>query len=345
MPSKPHDRTKPSVYLDQSTLCDAFGAHAVGARPEASAYRPLLPWIERVAREANLCLSLIHFREMSKWGDLQAADALATWLDGLPIVWMRGVDNLVQQEDDVWTRRAAGAASPDVEPFAPSVLSLFEEGINPDAVGGFLANVRRGLGFLLQVMRLANKEAGTNRDLLAQYGPMAAQNIRADRARATERGWSDAQRTAQLEANLRSDLKRHAMAADARLRHARDPAYSAVALTTDEIVDRFIEQYLRDPTMLPLHRAHALHVDEFVDGAMRRTPGSSKDRDVLTGSVEDGMHLVGAVYCDVFTCDRGTSAGLGDFRTGIGHSRPQLAVGGYAGGVGAFVGDLMATWP
>ena len=105
-----------------------------------------------------------------------------------------------------------------------------------------------------------------------------------------------------------------------------------------------MELYLHDFTALPLHRAHALHVDEFVDGVMRRTPGSSKDRDLLTGAIEDGMHLVGAVYCDVFTCDRGTSTGLGDIRTKLGR-RPQLAVGEYPGGAPAFVADLLATWP
>lgn len=50
------DTTKATVYLDQSTVCDAFRVHLQppGADP---AFRPLLTWVEHVARDANLCLS------------------------------------------------------------------------------------------------------------------------------------------------------------------------------------------------------------------------------------------------------------------------------------------------
>ena len=72
--------------------------------------------------------------------------------------------------------------------------------------------------------------------------------------------------------------------------------------------------------------------------------GSSGDLDALSGASEDGLHLVGAAYCDVFTRDRATSNALGDFRAKVGR-RPEFAARGYSGGIGAFVADLMATWP
>ena len=59
MPSKRFDPTKPSFYLDNSTLCD--GIRACRAAPHAStqaAYLPMLPWVERVANEANLCMAV-----------------------------------------------------------------------------------------------------------------------------------------------------------------------------------------------------------------------------------------------------------------------------------------------
>jgi hypothetical protein len=108
--------------------------------------------------------------------------------------------------------------------------------------------------------------------------------------------------------------------------------------------DRLVELYERDPQALPLFRLAMLFNDGFVAGVMRRQPGSAKDRDALSGSFHDGLHLAGAAYCDVFTCDRGTSNSLGEFRAQIGR-RPQLAVRGHTGGVHGFVVDLMATWP
>jgi len=176
MPSKLYDPSKPTFYLDQSTLCDAFRAHD-SVKPSDAAYRPLLPWIERIAREANLCVSLIHISELAKWTDVKMANAFAAWLDGLPLF---------------------------------RVAIRFNEG--------------------------------------------------------------------------------------------------------------------------------------FVAGVMRREAGSKKDREALSGSFHDSLHLVGAAYCDVFTCDKGTSESLGGFRAQIGR-QCQLAVRGHAGGIQGFVEALIANWP
>jgi hypothetical protein len=72
---------------------------------------------------------------------------------------------------------------------------------------------------------------------------------------------------------------------------------------------------------------------------------SNNLRRSLSSSFADYMHLVGAGYCDVFTCDVAVSGWIGDLRATFGHSRQQLAVGGYEGGAEAFARDLMATWP
>jgi hypothetical protein len=80
MAPKLYDRTKIAVYPDHSTLCDAFRAHR--NRPDAAdcaAYRPLREWFERVAREANLCLSMVHLVELAAWGDEATADEMARW--------------------------------------------------------------------------------------------------------------------------------------------------------------------------------------------------------------------------------------------------------------------------
>lgn len=126
------DRTKPTVYLDQSTVCDAFRVHLQTARADL-AYRPLLPWIERVAREANLCLSTAHISEIGRWGDHTTANALADWIDGLPTVWMRSMLDINDEEDNFWTKVAAGLTpSSRVEPFTGSLLAAFNA-MNADA--------------------------------------------------------------------------------------------------------------------------------------------------------------------------------------------------------------------
>jgi hypothetical protein len=58
MPIKPFDPSKLSVYPDHSTLCDAFKSNTSDGGGVSPAFRPLKGWIERVAHEASLCLSV-----------------------------------------------------------------------------------------------------------------------------------------------------------------------------------------------------------------------------------------------------------------------------------------------
>ena len=78
---------------------------------------------------------------------------------------------------------------------------------------------------------------------------------------------------------------------------------------------------------------------ELINGAP-----SKKLLKTLRSGFGDYMHVVGAAYCDVVTCDRTVSDWLGDLRTTLG-LRPQFAARGYPGGLSAFVQDLMATGP
>jgi hypothetical protein len=329
-----------TFYLDQSTLCDAFRAHCMGPGAADPHYRPLYPWIERVATEANLCISLTHLVELAKLTHLPTADGIAKWLDGLPLVWTRSFPRIIQQEYDVWTRIAAAVPSVAVQPFSQSLLATFDTP-TPNDVSSFLRNAPRGLPGMLGAVRQA---WANNNGRWGGLVPGMARGVREDRAEAVARGKPDPFRRERIDDNQRAKLRRLAMDADRRLTENADVAYAAKAYTSNEVLDRFIEQYQNDPRSLPLQRAHGLHVESLLDGVGRRTPGSSRDRDLLSGAMEDGMHLVGAAYCDVFTCDRITSNALGDFRTTIGRM-PQLAIGGYPGGVEAFVRDLMATWP
>ena len=71
MPPRPR-QPGPTIYLDTSTLSNAFSSHdltlTAPGRPDA-AFQALLPWIGRVAVEANLCVSVFHLKELACWGD------------------------------------------------------------------------------------------------------------------------------------------------------------------------------------------------------------------------------------------------------------------------------------
>jgi hypothetical protein len=335
MPSKPFDPAKPTIYLDTSTLCDAVRVHVLGGRPVHAAYRPLMPWIDRAARDANVCLSLIHLNELARWPDIASADATATWLDGLPIVWVRSRMTVERTEDERWTRLAAGVPSPGPDPFAPSMGTAFDA-IDGRAVSAILASKCPVLS-LLKTARLMEKR-------YTEAPFEAANTFRADRAWAEQQGWSEEKKRERTEQNVRTALRTRALEADRRLVARLDASYLGKTCTSGDVQDLLVDLYDGDLQALPLFRIDRLFIEGFVAAALRKQAGSAKERDALGGSFYDNLHLIGAAYCDVFTCDRETSNWLGSFRTQIGRA-PQLTVGGHARGVEGFVADLMSTWP
>jgi hypothetical protein len=168
-----------------------------------------------------------------------------------------------------------------------------------------------------------------------------------DAHRATP-GWNEQAGRDDVARNVREDIRRRAHEADLRLIRQEDAAYGSRTCTSAEVPDRLVALYEREPKALPLFRV----IHRFNEGAVGRieraeiTDGqpSSKLRRQLGSSFGDYIHLVGAAYCDVFTCDGTVSEWLGKLRVTLG-LRPQLAVRGYPGGAEPFVRDLMATWP
>lgn len=338
MPSKQHDATKPTVYLDQSTLSDAFRVHKPGrSKPVDPAYRSLRGWVERVAHQANLCVSQIHLIELAKWNsDAALADELCQWLDGLPVVGVYAIHRVKEAEEKAWVRRAAGLSTVDVLPFAPSFPATFVE---PSAQHVAAVLARSGpLSYMLQLIR--SHELHRRH---ANLAPNFAGALRTNRSDPRFAGLSPAQGRALVEQNVAQDLRRSANAAIRSLGET-DDEFRRRGGPSDAIHQRAMDLFDQDPRVLPLFRIETLFSQGLAEAILRRTPGSSKDVAALSGASEDGAHLVGAAYCDVFTCDRATSNSLGAIRTQFGR-RPQLAVGGYPGGVPAFVADLMATWP
>jgi hypothetical protein len=169
-----------------------------------------------------------------------------------------------------------------------------------------------------------------------------ARQLRANRADRQFAGLTPEQGQALLDQNTTRDLKRAASTAICRLRRV-DTEFRRRSEPSGVTQHRAVELYERDQQVLPLFCVETLFGHGLAEAILRKTPGSPGDVKALSGASEDGLHLVGAAYCDVFTCDRATSNTLGGIRAKLG-LRPEFAARGYPGGLGAFVADLMATW-
>lgn len=333
MPSKHHDPTKPTVYLDQSTLSDAFRAHHSGiGRLADPAYLPLRQWIGRVAVEANLCISSVHLLELASWvADEPMADAICAWLDALPTVPVASLQRVQVAEEEAWVLRAMRVEAQKLDPFLPSVAALFP--IAPDVSQRLMSRPQPLVALLVAMRNLRGRY-----DHLA---PDHAARVRADRAAPEHAHVTPELGASIVELHHRQDLGRRATSAAQRLRSS---GMLSASCTDQQVLHYAFASYDSDRSELPLYRIQKAYGKGLAEGIERRTAGSSKDAKALSGAAEDGLHLVGAAYCDVFTCDRATSLSIGDVRVRVGRT-PQLAVGGHPGGVGGFVRDLMATWP
>lgn len=339
MPSRGRDRAKPTYYLDHSTLCDAFRAHALGGTTASpAAYKPLMAWIERVATEANLCLSIFHIAELGRWRDIATANAMARWYEKLPIVWVRSMTDVQDREDEHWTKVAASVKPCEqLTPFAPSLLAAFQR-LDGDALSELLAK-REPVVALLEAIRTK----GQGKEVASVL--RIAQAFRDDRARAETLGWSADRRREETAYKRRVDLRKRATAADQRLVARGDLEYAATECSGGDVQDLFVKLFDDNPASLPCFRAVQRFNAGLIAFALKKQGGSKSERDALSGSFHDLIHVsVGAAYCDVFTCDGIVSDWLGDLRDAIGLSR-QLSVGRTDSGAKGFVEALMATWP
>ncbi len=334
MASKVRDRSKPVVYLDTSTLCDAFKAHVGSGSEKLAAYRPLLPWIAGVAKKANLCVSLFHLIELAAWPDTLSADGICEWLDALPLVWTYLPPNTDRIENEYWVKRAAGVADEIVaEPFAPSMLSALSF-VGPSDVARVLGAAHP----VVELLRLLRRVSNTRLREMAGLAQILREH---DASILDER--SEKEKFANIESERRRELRQRAYDTDKQLTFSRDPRYATKTCTAGDVQDLLVNLYEANPKAMAACRVRWKFADGHRAQALARKRPSTKESKQLRGSSLDLMHLtVGAAYCDVFTCDGTVSDWLGDVRETLGLKR-QMAVRGKT--VEEFVNSLMATWP
>jgi hypothetical protein len=270
--------------------------------------------MDRVAVEANLCLSVIHLLELAAWPNLAEAEAVAQWLDRVPVVWMRKLDSILTDEAEHWLQVALGLTPAPVQAFAPSMWAAFEKWTPSTAA---VALEHASLPEAVQLFRAMQYSRGN------ELAKVAAQAFRADRSQVT--GWSEAQKAERVGYNRRVELRKIARATHLGLEARGNPAYDALKQTGGGVMDPFVDFVERTPFALPAWRTMGTFTAGFADIAVRRTAGSKKDGE-LDSSMNDVQHAALGIYCDVFTCDKLTSTILGDLRTTLGRAR-QFSVG------------------
>jgi hypothetical protein len=108
----------PTIYLDWSTLCDAFKSTS-GLSSPLPEYERLRSAIENGSRAGTLVLAPVHVSELLIWKPRDSAEAMAQWLDSLETTWVQAFNPDSDAELRWWLRRTIGFV--DAPAFAPFV--------------------------------------------------------------------------------------------------------------------------------------------------------------------------------------------------------------------------------
>lgn len=329
MGSRPRTHGRPTVYLDTSTLSDAFAAAAGGATA-SPVFAPLRPWIEHVAATSNLCVSLFHILELADLAGERAGfvDELAAWLDGLSTVWLASPDRIMEAETRNWLRVTLGVASEEGGlPYVPSMLTSFRE-FNFKQVVSALGEPT--MQRLLREARAAGGTSARRSEFLGVLGNLRTNHELYEPA-------TRAEQRKEIEENIRADLRRYALDAAEYLRGELDRHTLARVHSDPEILWTL---FTTNPRALPSFRLSLAYNAGVLAQFKGRKPGGANERKMGSGFVDYIHATLGGAYCDVFTCDFAVDGYLGDARERLGLRR-QLSV--RRRGAEAFVRELMAS--
>jgi hypothetical protein len=302
---------RPIVFLDTSTLCNAFP----GARnPDPD----LTEVVARAASRGTLCFSIAHVIELGALGPKEYALQIARWLDGIEHAWVQ-VTNAEEEELSHAVRAALGLTTE--KPRLPVHFVITA------ALRDNLAAVTPFESFqILSDPTIAGCVGSAHGKMDWQKAKdFSVQNFRRlhyDRTHLPPG-------TTPEDVRNRGDLK---FAADLKMRARaglwNDPDVVAVATSlTDADLYAAVDRVLDDPASLPMNRI-VRHVFGSVGERIGAQSADSKRfTERYSSFIWDTRHAVAAAFADVFTCDHFAEEILGDYRTARGLPR-QLSIGG-----------------
>jgi len=327
VPGKPITPKKPLVYLDWSTLVYAFDGTSDSAR---DVRRNLSRTVVDISAKANLCLSFTHICELTHNRDAVGRAAMARWLDGLDAVWLRSESEVeVAELRHALVCAATGTRVPPPVPAVPSFLSMWGEALRGEALEYALANPT--LDALVELIasepRLMTRlEQGMRGGSIA-----AAKQLYLDR-KAAFGSVGEAAMNADLDRRFRKRLESDALAMAG---HLRGDANSGLYVERDGLHVPPTDDELRariggalDVTVMPYTYLAQRFIRSAAKDVLGRPNVNTKAFDEQRGDFYDIEHLVGAAYCDLFTCDQRTEQRLANGRALIGRGLPITAAGG-----------------
>jgi len=339
--AKPLTSGQKLVYLDWSTFVDAFQGLE---QASSDAHRNLNRLVFRLAADTNLCFSLTHLWELLHQEDAQKRHDVAHWLDGMNLVWIHSDNEVIRSEiiHAVLDAVRGTSTAPPI-PTAPSFLSIFHEVLADSKA------LTYGLGHsrLIDFVDLT----ASNPDFMKRLGGFRKLSVESARRLYDDRvqGLKVVDKPsmlAELDRKLRANLEVDALQAAELLRG--DPGSGFHVLRNGIFVSPTNQEVLAalsgfpDLAALPFvflfHRA----VRNMSFEITRRPSKQSRAFDQQRGDVYDHAHLVGAAYCDVFTCDKKMVKRLDGGREALGRKAPISAAGGIAALIKGIEGQLVS---
>lgn len=318
MPGRSPANGKKWVYLDWSTFGEAFEGFSLHAN---AGQRALSRACHTLSAETNLCFSFIHTWELSHLGDAGRRRALAQWLDDLNLVWVRTDNDVIKSEvvhailDAVHGTRTAPPL-----PTAPSFLSMFDA-MDTEAASYALKNP--SLGNYVELLATEPRLTGS----LSRFRTLSVESAKRfydDRVAGLRQVTKD-EMIEVLDQKLRASL-----AVDVRnaVEHlASNPSSGIHVLRNGMFVTPTADEVLAMLNGFPDFKALPyVFLSQRVTRSMSfEILGTAKKRrnfEKQRGDLYDIAHLVGAAYCDVFTCDTRVARRLERGRELIGFPPP-----------------------
>lgn len=335
MPPKAPTPGLKTIYLDWNVFQDAI--------EDQDGAVELFGFIQDASSRANLCFSLFHVFELLNWGDKEKRIQQAHWLESLDLVWMKPME-VIQYEEikRVLLKEWSQNRLVDESPFAPSFLSVFKHwGKNLENLKA-LSNALRDPTITNLVKEIGSSNAGLEQvGKLRKFSVESNLRLRVDRKMAlNEYNENEIRRV--LKQKLDESLIEEAVQVNSYLAQNGDPFYGLEENgifrppNADEVRSKFprLNEAMGQMPYIFL-QSEVIRNASFL---LPKQNPQSKRFQRHQSDVHDWVHLVGAAYCDVFTCDRRVDYQIGNAREMLGKAR-QISRG-EIGGIQELLSEL-----
>lgn len=303
MPNKRRNPLRRSVYLDTSHMSYALQNGEMKGGPNAQ-YKRGVDTLRALSRRDNLCVSMIHILEFAGIPDSELRKTIGRELDALDLVWVFPFTEVEKKEVIVW----GGERFPSdmrAHAFAPSLVASlrwtglakeWEEALQNDSPS-----------MVIEQMAANPTEHAAYRDFSVRAMGVLVRNRRDELSRMTPAALLTHERRAgrrnieRIVKDLKSD----------------DGVSNNVA---KRLTRAAIEQWRKTTRAFPYTRLLHRAIDAFALENVNQDP-KSKNFSKHASALDDMAHLVGAAYCDTFTCDQKTLKLIGSSRATLGFDK------------------------